>query len=115
MKNIEEFKDQWKESENSEKGIFMFDKKEKLFINAAFGTGDNLTSDDIADGYGDYIYIDIFKWNGDMMNPDPLDGGLRLFKKAESDFYDNLDSFTKAVLEFLDYNDTDDIELLLIF
>ena len=50
-----------------------------------------------------------------MMNPDPLDGGLRLFKKAESDFYDNLDSFTKAVLEFLDYNNTDDIELLLIF
>ena len=27
MKNIEEFKDQWKESENSEKGIFLFDKK----------------------------------------------------------------------------------------
>ena len=50
-----------------------------------------------------------------MMNPDPLDGGLRLFKKSESDFYDNLDSFTKTVLEFLDYNDTDDIELLLIF
>lgn len=115
MKNIEEFKDQWKESENSEKGIFLFDKKEKLFINAAFGTGDNLTSDDIADGYDDYIYIDTFKWNGDMMNPDQLDGGLRLFKKAESDFYDNLDSFTKAVLEFLDYNNTDDIELLLIF
>lgn len=111
MKNIEEFKDQWKESENSEKGIFLFDKKEKLFINAAFGTGDNLTSDDIADGYDDYIYIDTFKWN----DPDPLDGGLRLFKKAESDFYDNLDSFTKAVLEFLDYKDSDDIELLLIF
>ena len=50
-----------------------------------------------------------------MMNPDPLDGGLRLFKKSESDFYDNLDSFTKAVLSFLDYNDTNDIELLLIF
>lgn len=115
MKNIEEFKDQWKESENSEKGIFLFDKKEKLFINAAFGTGDNLTPDDIADGYDDYIYIDTFKWNGDMMNPDPLDGGLRLFKKAESDFYNNLDSFTKSVLEFLDYKDSDDIELLLIF
>ena len=51
MKNIEEFKDQWKESKNSEKGIFLFDKKEKIFINAAFGTGDNLTPDDIADGY----------------------------------------------------------------
>ena len=50
-----------------------------------------------------------------MMNPDPLDGGLILFKKAESDLYDNLDSFTKVVLEFLDYEDSDDIELLLIF
>ena len=115
MKNIEEFKDQWKESENSEKGIFLFDKKEKLFINAAFGTGDNLTPDDIADGYDDYIYFDTFRWNGDMMNPDSLDGGLILFKKAESDLYDNLDSFTKVVLEFLDYEDSDDIELLLIF
>lgn len=115
MKNIDEFKDQWKESENSEKGIFLFNKKEKIFINAAFGTGDNLTPDDIADGYDDYIYFDTFRWNGDMMNPDPLDGGLILFKKAESDLYDNLDSFTKVVLEFLDYEDSDDIELLLIF
>lgn len=115
MKKLNRFKNEWKNSKNSEKGIFVFDSKEKLFINAAFGSGDNLTRDDIADGYDDYIYIDVFRWNGDMMNPDPLDGGMRLFKKAESDFYDNLESFAKAVLEFLDYEDSDNIELLLIF
>lgn len=42
-----ELKDLWKKSTSDEKGLLIYIKAEDIFINARFGSGTNLSSEDI--------------------------------------------------------------------
>ena len=65
-----------------------------LIYHIAEGTGDNLTQEDIDDGYVDYIYIDIYKNDLSEIHDDNIfDGGFILLSKlyAEMSVEDILD------------------------
>jgi len=66
------------------------------------GTGDNLTQQDIDDGYVDYIYYDMF-CSLDDLNEDIIDdGGMILLKKAYRDM--TVEEILKEVSSFADVN-----------
>ena len=62
------------------------------------GTGDNLSQEDIDNGYVDYIYYDIFETLNDVHEDNIKDGGFILLEKL----YQNstLDEIVKAVEDF---------------
>lgn len=57
-----------------------------LIMRVAEGTGDNLLREDIAEGYVDYITIDLFRINEDA---DP-EGGMLLTKKLIREYPNGL-------------------------
>lgn len=71
-----------------------------LFINAVEGTGDNLLPEDMEEGYVDYVYITIYKWNGDEL--EEFDGSMMLLKEPFEDKYKNdNEALIKDVMEFI--------------
>lgn len=64
------------------------------------GTGDNLTEEDIDDGYKDYIYIDIYANMTDIIGEETYDGGMILLKKLYKDM--TIKEIIKEVEDFYD-------------
>ena len=81
-----------------------------LFINAVEGTGDNLLPEDMEEGYVDYVYITIYKWNGDEL--EEFDGSMMLLKETFEDKYGNdNEALVKDVMEFMDFNVSSYVEI----
>lgn len=70
----------------------------------AEGTGDNLTQEDIDDGYVDYIYYDYYASFEDIKDDCTYDGGIIYTKKLCKDM--SQEEFLKRLCNFeaLDYN-----------
>ena len=106
-------KKQWKENNNTEKGVLICVKLDKpIFIKANFGTGDNLSDEDIKDGNNDYIYIESYAFDENEFIDD--DGGQMLFNNEKEDYYHNLNHFCESVLEFLSFPGSAEYEILQI-
>lgn len=66
---------------NSSGGLLLFAIESQQFVRISYGTGDNLSSEDTAEGYDDYLYIVIDEFN-DGWDED-VDGGMMLLKMKE--------------------------------
>lgn len=64
------------------------------------GTGDNLSQEDIDDGYVDYIYYDYYATLEDIKEDNTYDGGMILLKKFYQDMTE--EEILKTVAEFED-------------
>lgn len=73
------------------KTMFVYFPKFKEFLYATEGTGDNLLSEDIDEGYVDYVYIESYKYSGDNGDLEETDGGQMLMKDLFVDVYANDD------------------------
>jgi hypothetical protein len=69
---------------NSSGGLLLFVPERKQFVRISYGTGDNLSSEDIEEGYDDYLYIVIDEFNDGW--EEDVDGGQMLLK-MEVEFY----------------------------
>ena len=64
--------------------IFIFVPEERQVIHIAEGSGDNLLTEDIENGYVDYIYYDQYDLGAEAME---IDGGLILLEEMLRDKY----------------------------
>ena len=122
-----EIQDLLKKSSSDEKGILIHLKSEDIFINARFGSGTNLSSENIKNRYDDYITHELLEYSGDPDIFEEVDEGMITFNnkehqdyyknmdkiieavlefKQQQEYYRNMDKFIKAVLEFNDYEDS---------
>ena len=67
------------------------------YIRIDEGTGDNLLDEDIAEGYVDYIYYDIYKDYLDVESDNSDDGGMYLLRKPYVDMFNS----AKEVVDYL--------------
>lgn len=84
---------------------FMVCVDDDIYIHITEGTGDNLLSEDIEEGYVDYIYYEVFRaglWQGEPVM-DEIDGGMVLLKEMYIDM-DIIDIAERAV-EMAGYSD----------
>jgi hypothetical protein len=61
--------------------LLLFGTENKQFIRISYGTGDNLSSEDIDEGYDDYLYISIDEFDDGWQ--EDVDGGQMLLKMEE--------------------------------
>ena len=64
------------------------------------GTGDNLSQEDIDNGFQDYIYYDYYDSLNDINDENPYDGGMILLMQLYQDM--RLEEIIKAVQDFED-------------
>lgn len=88
MKQKSDAKDFWARSEDG------------YWWRIAEGTGDNLTQEDIDNGYVDYIYYDYYESLDDVKEDYIYDGGMILLEKLYKDH--SLDEIVKIVEDFED-------------
>lgn len=74
------------------------DKKTKRWYRVQEGTGDNLSQEDVDNGYVDYIYYDVYKTLNDVKDEEIFDGGMYYLKKL----YQNMtvEEIIKCLNEF---------------
>lgn len=95
---------------NNSGGLLLFDKEDKQFIRISYGTGDNLTDEDIEEGYDDYLYISIDEF--DDAWEEEIDGGQMLLKiETEWNGHYNICQHIKDGLEFMSISDKNIIVL----
>ena len=79
----------------SEVTVYIPSKKEFLFISE--GTGDNLLPEDRAEGYVDYVNIDVYAFVGEPELSE-MDGGMMMLDKYYQDaFSDDEDLVSKCI------------------
>ena len=85
---------------NNSGGLLIFEPERKQFIRISYGTGDNLSDEDIEDGYDDYLYISIDEFDDSW--EEEVDGGQMLLKMEEEwgNHY-NICQHIKDGLEFM--------------
>lgn len=71
------------------------------------GTGDNLTQEDIDDGYVDYIYYDYYECLDDVKDDAACDGGMILLEKLYQNMWleeiiDKVQEFENVELEMVE-------------
>jgi hypothetical protein len=76
--------------------IYIYVPAEQQIISIAEGSGDNLTDEDIARGYVDYIYYE--QYSREQGFPE-LDGGLILLTELFQEKYKNTAEAIPAVLD----------------
>ena len=64
------------------------------------GTGDNLLSEDVDEGYVDYIYYDYYESLSDIREDNVHDGGMILLKRYYQDM--RIDEIIREVQDFED-------------
>jgi len=81
-------------------GLLLFDCEHNWFIRISYGTGDNLLNEDIEEGFDDYLYIQMDKFdNGEWI--EDVDGGMMMLKMAkEWNSHYNICQHIKDGLEF---------------
>lgn len=107
---LQEFESEMKG--NNSGGLLLFAPESKQFIRISYGTGDNLTSEDIDEGYDDYLYIIIDEFDDGWQ--EDVDGGQMLLKMEEEwNGNYNICQHIKDGLEFMGI--TEDVVVLQSF
>lgn len=97
---------------DSSGGLLLFSPERQQFIRISYGTGDNLSSEDIEEGYDDYLYIVIDEFNDGW--EEDIDGGQMLLKmEVEWNGHHNICQHIKDGLEFMGF--TEDVIVLQSF
>ena len=76
--------------------IYIYVPSKKQIIRIAEGSGDNLTDDDLYQGYLDYIYYETYSLEQDLPE---VDGGMIMLKQF---FKQKYNSTKEAIPEVLD-------------
>ena len=80
--------------------MMIYLKDRGLLITVAEGTGDNLTDEDIADGYIDYVMTNIYEQNGYELTE--IDGGQMLSQRVIANM--DSDELANRLLDYWDYS-----------
>jgi hypothetical protein len=96
---------------NSSGGLLLYVPELKQFVRISYGTGDNLSSEDIEEGYDDYLYIVIDEFDDGW--EEDIDGGQMLLKMKEEWGHYNICQHIKDGLEFMGI--TEDVVVLQSF
>ena len=76
--------------------IFIYVQAMKQIIRIAEGSGDNLTDDDISQGYIDYIYYDVYNV---QQNLPEVDGGMIMLTELFQEKFKSVKDAIPAVLD----------------
>ena len=76
--------------------IYIYVPSKKQIIRITEGSGDNLTDDDLGQGYIDYIYYEIHSLKQDLPE---VDGGMILLKQLFKQKYNSTKESIQAVLD----------------
>lgn len=76
--------------------IFIYVQAMKQIIRIAEGSGDNLTDDDISQGYIDYIYYDVYNVQQDLPE---VDGGMVMLTELFQEKSKSVKDAIPAVLD----------------
>ena len=76
--------------------IFIYVQTKKQIIRIDEGSGDNLTDDDIAQGYVDYIYYEIYNVQQDLPE---VDGGTIMLAEWFQEKFESTKEAIPAVLD----------------
>lgn len=76
--------------------IFIYVQAMKQIIRIAEGSGDNLTDDDISQGYIDYIYYDVYNVQQDLPE---VDGGMAMLTELFQEKFKSVKDAIPAVLD----------------
>lgn len=89
--------------------IYIYVPSKKQIVRIAEGSGDNLTNDDIEQGYVDYIYYETHSLEQDLPE---VDGGMIMLKQLFRQKYNSTKESIPAVLDMA-YED-ESIDYLLL-
>ena len=81
---------------NKFKDIFIYVEAMRQIIRIGEGSGDNLTNDDINQGYIDYIYYDTYNVQQDLPE---VDGGMIMLTELFQDKFKSTKDAIPAVLD----------------
>ena len=76
--------------------IFIYVQTRKQIIRIDEGSGDNLTDDDIAQGYVDYIYYEVYNVQQDLPE---VDGGMIMLTELFQEKFKSTKEAIPAVLD----------------
>lgn len=76
--------------------IFIYVQTKKQIIRIDEGSGDNLTDDDIAQGYVDYIYYEVYNVQQDLPE---VDGGIIMLTEWFQEKFESTKEAIPAVLD----------------
>ena len=76
--------------------IFIYVQAMNQIIRIAEGSGDNLTDDDISQGYIDYIYYDVYNVQQDLPE---VDGGMVMLTELFQEKFKSVKDAIPAVLD----------------
>lgn len=76
--------------------IYIYVPEMKQIVKISEGTGDNLTDEDMDQGYVDYIYYDTYSMDGDIRE---LDGGMIMLTELFREKYESTRDTIPAVLD----------------
>ena len=76
--------------------IFIYVPTKKQIIRIDEGSGDNLTDDDIAQGYVDYIYYEVYNVQQDLPE---VDGGMVMLTEWFQEKFESTKEAIPAVLD----------------
>ena len=76
--------------------IFIYVQTKKQIIRIDEGSGDNLTDDDIAQGYVDYIYYEVYNVQQDLPE---VDGGTIMLSEWFQEKFESTKEAIPAVLD----------------
>ena len=76
--------------------IFIYVKTKKQIIRIDEGSGDNLTDNDIAQGYVDYIYYEVYNVQQDLPE---VDGGMIMLTEWFQEKFESTKEAIPAVLD----------------
>lgn len=76
--------------------IFIYVQTKKQIIRIDEGSGDNLTDDDIAQGYVDYIYYEVYNVQQDLPE---VDGGMIMLTELFQNKFKSVKDAIPAVLD----------------
>ena len=76
--------------------IFIYVQTKKQIIRIDEGSGDNLTDDDIAQGYVDYIYYEVYNVQQDLPE---VDGGIVMLTEMFQEKFKSVKDAIPAVLD----------------
>ena len=81
---------------NEFNGIFIYVPTMRQIIRIDEGSGDNLTDDDIAQGYVDYIYYEVYNVQQDLPE---VDGGMVMLTELFKNKFKSVKDAIPAVLD----------------
>ena len=82
--------------------ILVYIPKEDKFLSVTYGSGDNLTREDIENGYDSYLVISIHEFDEEYnVFKNDVDGGELLYKSSEKAYDYNILAAAEAAVDFM--------------